>query len=565
MGSYDEAVSVLGGDSQQADYELLQRRALYKRRSSQRDLRGAESDLRSSLQLNPYDPEGLGLLGGVLRRQGLLSEALECYVHAGQLSPSSIYFKVATAELALMLGDVESSLAQYSTLLQTICGSASPDGMSQWDSLVAAEAAFVLGRDAEATAHLDQAFRLSAGKDQLNSLREQLASFVEIGWRQEAGKTLIGAIDTARQAKESASLIASHRTVQIVHISDIHFGFKTAKKGKHGQLQGMHYFPDDDENTPSLRETFVADLVEQLRNHRLDIDQLVLVVSGDFVYRERADEFQNALDFLIGVCEDIGLQREYVILAPGNHDVNWDAAENDPSSRMDDYLNFVRAFYGDTLYRARFPHIAEAIADGAKHVEPRDIISVVDLFGFGFVGLNTNVFEDDKRHFGFVGGRQLRAVERDVQSMLPSGTPIIAVMHHHLHPYPEMLAAPKQGDVWLDGSIVRDSGLVEKTLAALGTVLVLHGHKHKAQVRETVLVDRHTQAKRPQDCQIVVNGAGSLGVAKSELEDDEAHQYAVIEVNWESMASYRINVTWRELGLWAGAHWIRSASWEFTR
>jgi len=569
LGAYDEAVSVLGGDSEESDYELLQRRALFKRRADDQDLAGAEADLRRALELNPDDPEGLGLLGGVLRRQGDLAGALKFYQKARRMSPSSVHLRAAEAELTLLLGDHKSARLKYMNLLRTADRRAFSEP-GPWDNLVAAEAAFVLGRDNDALDYINRAKSLGATINQLTSLDEQLVAFADSGWRSDAARVLVdalGLVETTSLVKinEPPIIVEENRSIQIIHISDIHFGKRIIHDGKHPEYQDMHYFPENDENTFTLRETLGRDLLDLARNGQIDLTKLVLVASGDFTYRGHADEFNLASSFLLGLCSDIGLPRERVVMVPGNHDVNWDAAKTDPATRLDDYLAFVRGFYGDAIYKARYPHIAKAIVDGAPHIEPRDIVSISDLFGFGFVGLNSTVFEDDRLHFGFIGKRQIDSVERDVTDLLPPGTPLVAVMHHHLHPYPEVLKAPKHASVWLDPSIVRDSGVLEKTLARFGTVVLLHGHKHQAQVRQSALLDRHTEAKRASDVQLVVNGAGSIGVVESELKGDEAHQYAVIDIDWHSRSSFKVGIRWRELGLWSDSTWSWGKSWSFVR
>lgn len=165
-----------------------------------------------------------------------------------------------------------------------------------------------------------------------------------------------------------------------------------------------------------------------------------------------------------------------------------------------------------------------------------------------YVSFNSCVYETEQHHYGFVGGRQLKLVEDLLKSVGDNIIARVATFHHHLHPFPEMLDQDREAEeVWMDLSTVRDAGLVERRLEKLGFDLVLHGHKHKAQLRETLVRDQNerlTDARR-----LIVCGAASTGVNGLELGGEPNH-YEVIE-----MLSRRepgvdfLRVQWRELPL----------------
>jgi len=60
------------------------------------------------------------------------------------------------------------------------------------------------------------------------------------------------------------------------------------------------------------------------------------------------------------------------------------------------------------------------------------------------------------------------------------------MFHHHLHPFPEFIQTDENSQIGMDLSIIRDSGIVERQLERMKFDLILHGHKHKPQIRETV-------------------------------------------------------------------------------
>lgn len=179
------------------------------------------------------------------------------------------------------------------------------------------------------------------------------------------------------------------------------------------------------------------------------------------------------------------------------------------------------------------------------------------------VGLNSCVYETEQHHYGFIGGNQLRHLERlmDKGVVEPAGL-LVAVLHHHLHPFPEPLQTQREGaEVWMDMSTVRDAGLVEKRLERLGFDLVLHGHKHKPQLRETVVKDRGYTDNQPG--RLIVCGAGSIGVNSSELEHNIANHYEVIELlrmPRQTGVDF-VRIEWRELAVNPEAEWVTPASW----
>lgn len=109
----------------------------------------------------------------------------------------------------------------------------------------------------------------------------------------------------------------------------------------------------------------------------------------------------------------------------------------------------------------------------------------------------------------------------------------------------------------MDLSIIRDSGQVERTIEELGAILLLHGHKHKPQLRRTQLLDKYVSPGDQDKRELIVNGSGSAGVDESELEHDQGNHYSLIRV----IPEREIVVNWRELGLHAGARWRTTNRW----
>lgn len=176
------------------------------------------------------------------------------------------------------------------------------------------------------------------------------------------------------------------------------------------------------------------------------------------------------------------------------------------------------------------------------------------------VGLNSCIYESEQHHYGFVGERQLRHVRELIASVQPTpGTLRVAVVHHHLLPFPESLTERAGEDIWIDVSTIRDAGLVERSLERLGFDLVLHGHKHKPQLRETLVQD--PDPSKGQLSRLIVAGAGTASC--TELESSVPNHYEVIEVRsvQRAVGAEFLRVEWRVLPIEAGAEWQTAKTW----
>ena len=92
---------------------------------------------------------------------------------------------------------------------------------------------------------------------------------------------------------------------------------------------------------------------------------------------------------------------------------------------------------------------------------------------------------------------------------------------------------------------------------------MLHGHKHKPQLRETLVRDRTCAEPLSR---LIICGAGSCGVASAELEHSVPNQYEVLEF----LSARRIprvdfvRIEWREIAVAPEAEWTTSNVWTVT-
>jgi 3',5'-cyclic AMP phosphodiesterase CpdA len=320
----------------------------------------------------------------------------------------------------------------------------------------------------------------------------------------------------------------------------------------------MHRFKDSDHSI-TLSDHLYNEFCKPRSRFRFDTDQLYIVVSGDIVYTASEEEYGLAQSFAKTLSERLNVPKEKIIFCPGNHDVDW---TDNRTQRFDNYLEFLREFYGDDLFRCRYPRVKWDFKKYSPRDQPADIVSVVkfDDYSILFASFNSCVYETKQQHYGFVGEKQLRQIRDLLDEHADSSLLKIAVFHHHIHPYPEPIYLNEKEEHWTDLSTLRDGGLLEQFLEKQKFDVVLHGHKHKAQLRETLVRDENpTESLRP----LLVCGAGSCGVASAELEHAVANQYQVLE--FLSPKRNRdlefLRVEWRELATRAGAEWITPKEW----
>jgi predicted phosphodiesterase len=314
-----------------------------------------------------------------------------------------------------------------------------------------------------------------------------------------------------------------------------------------------------------------GDYSQKLSNHIKDefstyfkysSERLYLVVSGDFTYTASKSEFDSALEFVKEVCDCLKIDKYKVIFTPGNHDIDWKSAKIDLTYRFDNYISFLYNFYGKDLFKNLYPEIYWDLSINTDRPNPEEIMSI-QLYSehkLLFVSFNSCMYETDQDHYGFIGGKQFKIISKYlIDKNIDDNYTKIAVTHHHLLPHPASVDISEK-EIWMDLSIIRDSGLVEYKLENLGFDLILHGHKHKPQLRETLVRDKYNSKHTKK---LIVCGAGSCGVNASELEHNQSNHYQVLEVlnlpRTKDIAFFKL--IWRELEVNDSAEWYTSIYW----
>jgi tetratricopeptide (TPR) repeat protein len=122
LGDWSAAVETLRSavDQYDSDYEAHRQLAFSLRKIDPDDYAEAEAEFKKALSLNPEDPEALGMLGGLYKRQGKYDDARSYYDRAAELAPSSEYALINQAAMTV--------LASPNALSISVAGAAPPRG-----------------------------------------------------------------------------------------------------------------------------------------------------------------------------------------------------------------------------------------------------------------------------------------------------------------------------------------------------------------------------------------------------------------------------------------------------
>ena len=556
-----------------SDFEVHRRYGWYLRNIGSDQYELAEEEFRRAIGLNAADPETLGMLGGLLKRLNRYEEAAKCYDAALRLSPTSLYIRVAHAGMTLLseLAKGESprsGIDLYASLLTDV-SSTEASRVDAWSFSVLGECAFVLGQKSKAKEFFETAARIATDPTMLMSPVDQLGLFGSHGFLSSDAAELADHVKTLLSSKDAhsleksllpaAAIVSSRKKFPtIIHLSDIHFG---VKKNKIGDKQTMHRFVAND-YSQTLKEHLYAELVSPKGRFRLAGKPVTIVASGDFAYSATSEEFSEATKLFQFLRDELKLDSSHFVFCPGNHDVNWDLSTFERAQRFDPYLIFLRQFYGPSLFGQLYPLVTWDFGVASQRPDPSDLAAIhydADRKAL-FVSFNSCVYETEQHHYGFISHPQQRKIASILEALnIPDDALRVAVVHHHLHPYPDFMK-PLEAEHWLDMSTIRDGGLFERFLEKVGFDLVLHGHKHRPQLRETIVRDRYSQEPIKS---LIVCGAGSCGVVQTELEHSTGNQFQVLEfVNDRRVAgSDFLRIEWRELAVHPGAEWATTRVW----
>ncbi|MCP4353645.1 MAG: SUMF1/EgtB/PvdO family nonheme iron enzyme [Desulfobacterales bacterium] len=251
--------------------------------------------------------------------------------------------------------------------------------------------------------------------------------------------------------------------MNILHLSDLHFGSIEDAQKWHSQL--------------------ADDLINEIGCNKLD----VLVLSGDIANMSVPEEYKAAKQFIDDLCKEFSLKPDQVVIAPGNHDLNWKTAKKgynlydredyEEELKDDCYIEVgddVIRVRDEEKYKDRFENFSRFYQDVKGRPYPLEygkqgILNHFPELDLLFLELNSAWNLDC--FFTSRAGIQPAAVsyvlgEIRRNSEIYEGCFKFAVWHHPLSsPFDDRIT---------------DRGFMQR-LSQAGFCLALHGHIHKAE------------------------------------------------------------------------------------
>ncbi|HYW20779.1 MAG TPA: HEAT repeat domain-containing protein [Nodularia sp. (in: cyanobacteria)] len=250
--------------------------------------------------------------------------------------------------------------------------------------------------------------------------------------------------------------------MQILHLSDLHFG--------------------TDDQATLWSNQLATDLRNELEIPHLD----ALILSGDIANKSTPAEYEAAQQFFDELRQDFALQPEQIIIVPGNHDLNWELAENayqlidrkkykgelKEGEYIEESSSVIRV-RDEEKYQQRFEHFSNFYQIIKNKSYPSDYYQQYTLDHFPnhnllILGLNSAWQLD--HHYKSRASINMNTLsnaltkirrQKEYENCIK-----IAVWHHPLD------------SAWDDR--IKDQSFMEQ-LAVAGFRFFLHGHVHQAQ------------------------------------------------------------------------------------
>ncbi len=312
----------------------------------------------------------------------------------------------------------------------------------------------------------------------------------------------------------------------ILHLSDLHFGTLD-----HANL---------------WQNQLAADL-QGLKCSSID----ALIISGDIANKSTPEEYTAAKKFLDDLREEFPIQRQNIIMVPGNHDLNWELSEDaytpmrrrsyqgqiDNNRIIDQGGDFIEVVQDQNKYQQRFHHFNQFYENIKGEPYPlredqQGILYPLPGQKIVFLGLNSAWSLDHhyKKSVSINANALSNALTKIRQDSKYSDWLKIAVWHHPLNSNSE--------------DRIKDHGFMEQ-LAKAGFSLALHGHIHKADNS----LYRYDQSAGGRKIEVI--SAGTFGAHTRELITGYPWQYQLLELD-DDKSKIKVRTRKRELvnGAW---------------
>ena len=303
----------------------------------------------------------------------------------------------------------------------------------------------------------------------------------------------------------------------LLHLSDIQYG--------------RHHVDKDSCRQPLYLENEYS---LQLEKMKADLGILAeagivpnfIVVTGDIAEWSLKKEYELAEYFLGGLADYLKLDRRYVIMIPGNHDINRKICQAARLYAEAEDKDFIPPYFPKFKFYADFFHRFYKNIQWPKGIEPYQFLKERLFVNFYFpedsimfAGLNSCVDESEQEpHHGKITIDQLRAASSYMNSFDPDHAMLrVALMHHNFVRSSEY-----------DEENLKDADLLKPILLENGYQMILHGHQHVS--RDEVTGKGNSVIK--------VLATGSTGL-DSETLPENCRRYQIINIEGNQVKVFR--------------------------
>lgn len=254
-----------------------------------------------------------------------------------------------------------------------------------------------------------------------------------------------------------------------------------------------------------------------------------LLISGDLTWKGNKKEFDLASDFIEHICSAYGLDKAWLAICPGNHDLSFysddlssldlHSIQQNCASSKDAYSNFYNKFFN------LMPN--DWMTSGRRLLLNSTIPVEIVL-------LNSVTLQQIKGSFqghGFIGEAQLDHVVEymKLSDKKPKNVTRICVMHHHL--LPVSLSEDAYDDAKY--STVLDAERLSRWLAKYEFDFLLHGHMHQnfhCLIERNEITHKNNKDMKPNRLNVL--SLGSSGVSVSHT--GESHGNWACQISFET-------------------------------
>ncbi|HDY7465005.1 metallophosphoesterase [Vibrio parahaemolyticus] len=305
----------------------------------------------------------------------------------------------------------------------------------------------------------------------------------------------------------------------LLWLSDPHF----TKAGFHGYpLEDTH--PTQKTLAQSIQSAYFEKGADNIAS---------LLISGDLTWKGDKEEFELAGGFIDHLNSLNNLDKSWLSICPGNHDLSfYEGADKTDSTIIDKNYQESRTAYSD--FYARYFDIKpnESMSSGRRLLLNGSIPVEIVL-------LNSVTLQQTKGTFqghGYIGEEQLDVVEKEMNfsDVKPRNVTRICVMHHHLMPV--SLSQEAYHDAKY--STVLDAERLSRWLTKHKFDFLLHGHMHQnfnCTIERSIWTHKPTDEKENPANKLHVLSLGSSGVCMNHTGESKGNWTCRIEFGHEKI------------------------------